>query len=35
MHPTLTLKEIVQQQRVLLNPDHPLFGVLPYVELLH
>ena len=33
---TLTLipKEIVQQLRVLLNPEHPLFRVLPYVELL-
>ena len=33
---TLTLipKEIVQQQRVLLNPEHPLFGILPYEELL-
>ena len=33
---TLTLipKETVQQQRVLLNPKHPLFGILPYGELL-
>ena len=33
---TLTLipKETVQQLRVLLNPEHPLFGTLPYVELL-
>ena len=33
---TLTLipKETVQQQRVLLNPKHPLFGILPYEELL-
>ena len=33
---TLTLipKETVQQQRVLLNPEHPLFGILPYEELL-
>ena len=27
-------KETVQQQRVLLNPEHPLFGILPYEELL-
>ena len=27
-------KETVQQQRVLLNPEHPLFGILPYGELL-
>ena len=32
--PTQILKETVQQQRVLLNPDHPLFGILPYAELL-
>ena len=32
--PTLILKETVQQLRVLLNPEHPLFGVLPYAELL-
>ena len=32
--PTLILKETVQQQRVLLNPEHPLFGILPYEELL-
>ena len=32
--PTLILKETVQQQRVLHNPDHPLFRVLPYMELL-
>ena len=25
---------MVQQARVLLNPEHPLFGVLPYTELL-
>ena len=31
---TLMLKETVQQQRVLLNPEHPLFGILPYGELL-
>ena len=33
---TLTLipKEIVQQLRVLLNPEHPLFGILSYMELL-
>ena len=33
---TLTLipKETVQQQRVLLNTEHPLFGILPYKELL-
>ena len=33
---TLTLipKETVQQQRALLNPKHPLFGILPYGELL-
>ena len=33
---TLTLipKETVQQQRILLNPKHPLFGILPYEELL-
>ena len=33
---TLTLipKETVQQLRVLLNPEHPLFGTLPYEELL-
>ena len=24
----------VQQLRVLLNPEHPLFGILPYEELL-
>ena len=27
-------KETVQQQRALLNPEHPLFGILPYGELL-
>ena len=27
-------KETVQQLRALLNPEHPLFGVLPYMELL-
>ena len=27
-------KETVQQLRVLPNPEHPLFGTLPYVELL-
>ena len=32
--PTLIPKETVQQQRVLLNPEHPLFGILPYGELL-
>ena len=32
--PTLIPKETVQQLRVLLNPEHPLFGTLPYVELL-
>ena len=32
--PTLIPKETVQQQRVLLNPEHPLFGILPYEELL-
>ena len=32
--PTLILKETVQQLRVLLNPEHPLFGMLPYTELL-
>ena len=33
---TLTLipKETVQQLRVLLRPEHPLFGTLLYVELL-
>ena len=33
---TLTLipKKTVQQLRVLLNPEHPLFGTLPYAELL-
>ena len=33
---TLTLipKETVQQLRVLLNPEHPLFGTLLYAELL-
>ena len=31
---TLILKETVQKQRVLLNPEHPLFGILPYTELL-
>ena len=25
---------MVHQLRVLLNPEHPLFGVLPYAELL-
>ena len=32
--PTLILKETVQQLRVQLNPEHPLFGILPYEELL-
>ena len=32
--PTVIPKETVQQQRVLLNPEHPLFGILPYEELL-
>ena len=32
--PTVIPKETVQQQRVLLNPEHPLFGILPYAELL-
>ena len=32
--PTLIPKETVQQLRVLLNPKHPLFGTLPYMELL-
>ena len=32
--PTLIPKETVQQLRVLLNPEHPLFGTLPYAELL-
>ena len=32
--PTLIPKETVQQQRILLNPEHPLFGILPYAELL-
>ena len=27
-------KETVQQLRVLLSPEHPLFGILPYEELL-
>ena len=31
---SLILKEMVQQLRVLLNPEHPLFRVLPYVEIL-
>ena len=31
---TLILKEIEKQQRVLLNPQHPLFRVLSYTELL-
>ena len=31
---TLILKESVQQLRVLLNSEHPLFGTLPYTELL-
>ena len=33
---TLTLipKETVQKLRVLLNAEHPLFGTLPYKELL-
>ena len=33
---TLTLipKDTVQKLRVLLNPKHPLFGTLPYAELL-
>ena len=34
IQPTLILKETVQQQRVLLNPEHSLFRVLPYTELL-
>ena len=32
--PTLIPKETVQQQRVLFDPRHPLFGILPYKELL-
>ena len=32
--PTLILKETVQQLRVLLNAEHPLFGILLYEELL-
>ena len=32
--PTLIPKETAHQLRVLLNPEHPLFGVLPYAELL-
>ena len=32
--PTLIPKETVQQLRVLLNAEHPLFGILPYKELL-
>ena len=32
--PTLIPKETVQQLRVQLNSEHPLFGVLPYAELL-
>ena len=32
--PTLIPKKTVQQLRVLLNPEHPLFGILPYGELL-
>ena len=32
--PTLIPKETVQLQRILLNPEHPLFGILPYAELL-
>ena len=32
--PTLIPKETVQQQRVLLDPEYPLFGILPYRELL-
>ena len=32
--PTPIPKETVQQLRVLLNPTHPLFGILPYEELL-
>ena len=31
---TLILKETVQQLRVVLNPEHPLFGILLYEELL-
>ena len=31
--PTLIPKETVQQLRVSLNPEHPLFGILPYEEL--
>ena len=33
---TLTLipKETVQQLRIPLCPEHPLFGILPYTELL-
>ena len=31
--PTLIPKETVQQLRVLINPEHPLFGILPYKEL--
>ena len=32
--PAQVLKEMVPQLRVLLNPKHPQFRVLPYVELL-
>ena len=32
--PTLIPKETVQQLKVLLNLEHPLFGILPYEELL-
>ena len=32
--PTLIPKEIVQQLRVQLHLEHPLFGILPYKELL-
>ena len=32
--PTPIPKGTVQQLRVLLNPKHPLFGILPYGELL-
>ena len=32
--PTRAKRNTVQQLRVLLNPEHPLFGILPYKELL-
>ena len=31
---TLIPKETVQQPRVQLNAEHPLFGILPYAELI-